>query len=377
MRRLIVTPENFGIADMRRALQLLDCGAERLHLRTVGAAEGNLRTLIEAVPLRYRRRVSIHEHLHLANEYGLGGVHLNSRYPDAPADFDGIVSASCHSIEQLRDTQSLDYVFLSPIFDSISKAGYRAAFSTEQLLEARNEGLISARVIALGGITPRHFDKCREFGFGGVAMLGAAFNPIDSQKFALQYITPAGSDNHIVESVQYVLEHGCRWVQLRMKDATAGDILRVASRVQPLCRQYGAVFLLDDHVELVEAVRADGVHLGRNDMRVDQARSILGPGYIIGATANTAEHIIEAAEAGADYIGLGPLRFTTTKKNLSPTLGYDGYRSIIAQIRAKGIQLPIVGIGGVTPDDMRPMHNAGVQGLAVCNAIKQFLNHTT
>ena len=126
------------------------------------------------------------------------------------------------------------------------------------------------------------------------------------------------------DGIRLVLEGGCKWVQLRMKDASAEQIEAVAAAVAPLCRESGARFILDDHVELVERTGADGVHLGKNDMPVDKARTILGPGKIIGGTANTLEDVLRLHRQGADYIGCGPFRFTTTKKNLAPVLGLKG-----------------------------------------------------
>ncbi|MDE6612826.1 MAG: thiamine phosphate synthase [Muribaculaceae bacterium] len=165
------------------------------------------------------------------------------------------------------------------------------------------------------------------------------------------------------------LEGGCRWVQLRMKDADDSSVVEAASRLGALCRAAGATFILDDRVELVERTGAHGVHLGKSDMPVDKAIAALGPGYIVGATANTFDDIRAAAALGAHYIGLGPLRFTTTKKNLSPVLGYRGYTDICASCRRAGITLPVVAIGGITDADIEPLALAGVNGVAVSGSI--------
>lgn len=129
------------------------------------------------------------------------------------------------------------------------------------------------------------------------------------------------------------LEGGCRWIQLRMKDAGESEIERTALRLIPECRRRGAIFIIDDHVELAIKTGADGVHLGKNDMSVADARRLAGPDFIIGGTANTFEDIQRIAREGADYIGCGPFRFTTTKKNLAPVLGADGYENIVSQMR--------------------------------------------
>lgn len=185
----------------------------------------------------------------------------------------------------------------------------------------------------------------------------------------LQYISHFTPQISYAEGIRMALEGGCRWIQLRMKDAPAEEIVACAEEVIPLCRRHGAKFLLDDHVELVRQLGADGVHLGKNDMPVDEARKILGPDIIIGGTANTIEDIIRLHKQGADYIGCGPFRFTTTKKNLSPILGLDGYKSIVLKMKELGINLPIVAIGGITVEDIPAVMGTGVNGIALSGAI--------
>lgn len=185
----------------------------------------------------------------------------------------------------------------------------------------------------------------------------------------LQYISHFTQQISYAEGIRMALEGGCRWIQLRMKDAPAEEIIACAEEVLPLCRRHGAKFLLDDHVELVRQLGADGVHLGKNDMPVDEARKILGPDIIIGGTANTIEDIIRLHKQGADYIGCGPFRFTTTKKNLSPILGLDGYKSIVLKMKELGIDLPIVAIGGITVEDIPAVMETGVSGIALSGAI--------
>ena len=185
----------------------------------------------------------------------------------------------------------------------------------------------------------------------------------------LQYISHFTPQISYAEGIRMALEGGCRWIQLRMKDASAEEIIACAEEVIPLCRRHGVKFLLDDHVELVRQLGADGVHLGKNDMPVDEARKILGPDIIIGGTANTIEDIIRLHKQGADYIGCGPFRFTTTKKNLSPILGLDGYKSIVLKMKELGIDLPIVAIGGITVEDIPAVMGTGVSGIALSGAI--------
>lgn len=185
----------------------------------------------------------------------------------------------------------------------------------------------------------------------------------------IQFITHSNERYDHVEGAKLALQGGCRWIQLRMKDAMEIDFLRAAKKIRRLCDEYHATFILDDHVEWVGLTGADGVHLGKNDMPVDEARKMLGRNKIIGGTANTFEDVERLSRQGVDYIGCGPFRFTTTKKNLSPVLGLEGYRSITAQMKAHDIQLPIVAIGGILHQDIPAIMQTGVTGIAVSGAI--------
>lgn len=185
----------------------------------------------------------------------------------------------------------------------------------------------------------------------------------------IQFITHKNARFDYADGARMALKGGCRWIQLRMKDATDEEFLTVAHEIRCLCTEYGARFILDDRVNLVKPVGADGVHLGRNDMPADEARRILGTHYIIGGTANTFDDIQRLARMGVNYIGCGPFRFTTTKKNLSPTLGLDGYRTLTRQMAEAGIELPIVAIGGITASDIDDIMQTGVTGIAVSGAI--------
>lgn len=165
------------------------------------------------------------------------------------------------------------------------------------------------------------------------------------------------------------LDGGCRWVQLRMKDAADDEVRRVAEEAQRWCRDAGATFIIDDRVELVRQIGADGVHLGKNDMPVDEARTLLGDNFIIGGTANTFDDIRSHYEADANYIGCGPFRFTTTKKGLAPVLGLEGYTYLIKRAREEGINLPIVAIGGITAEDIPAIMSTGVSGVALSGTV--------
>lgn len=185
----------------------------------------------------------------------------------------------------------------------------------------------------------------------------------------IQFISHYTEHYSYLDGIRMALQGGCRWIQLRMKDATDEEIRPIALQAMQLCKDAHATFIIDDHVALVKELGADGVHLGKKDMPIDQARQILGPQTIIGGTANTFEDIQAHAASGANYIGCGPFRFTTTKKGLSPILGLEGYRQTVSLMRKAHIDLPIVAIGGITAQDIPDIMQTGVNGIALSGTV--------
>ncbi len=191
---------------------------------------------------------------------------------------------------------------------------------------------------------------------------------------SLQFITHQNDRYSYLESALMALEGGCKWIQLRMKEASMDEVESIALQLKPICKEKNAILILDDHVELAQKLEVDGVHLGKKDMPIDQARQLLGEAFIIGGTANTFEDIVQHYRAGADYLGIGPFRFTTTKQNLSPVLGLEGYASLLSQMKEKGIELPVVAIGGITYEDIPAILETGVNGIALSGTILQAEN---
>lgn len=185
----------------------------------------------------------------------------------------------------------------------------------------------------------------------------------------LQFITHSTPRYGYVEGAIEALNGGCRWIQLRMKDAHPDEVRQAVNRLKPLCREREALLILDDYVELTAELDVDGVHLGKHDMPPAEARRLIGEKYIIGGTANTFDDICHLVAQGVDYVGVGPFRYTLTKQNLSPIVGLEGYRDIVTQCREADITTPMVAIGGITCDDIAPLMATGVSGVAVSGAI--------
>lgn len=173
MEWIVITSPEFLQGEADFIDRLFGHGLDRLHLRKPGADIGECRRLLDGISREWLPQIVVHDNFGLCREYGLGGVHLNGRNPMAPPNHEGSVSRSCHSLEEIsRYKGECDYLTLSPIFNSISKQGYMAAFGPGQLAAARDSGLIDRRVMALGGVTLENIPRVKELGFGGVAILG-------------------------------------------------------------------------------------------------------------------------------------------------------------------------------------------------------------
>lgn len=367
MRLIAITPTYFYPGEAQAIADALTSGGFwRVHIRKPGSSAEEIMRLVEEIPAELRQRLTLHDHQALAARLEVGGVQLNGRCMAVPEGFTGIVSRGAHTpAEAVEAAKAADYVLLSPVAPSMSKPGYQPAYSFDKLAAVASE-----KIFALGGVTREMLPRIAGTGFGGAALLTDAWRrQIAPEHFALQLITHPTEALDVVEGARLALEGGCRWIQLRHKEADTETLLDEGSRIAALCRDYSATFIVDDHVELVEKLHADGVHLGQNDMPVADARRILGPTKIIGATANTFGTLLEAARAGADYAGVGPYRFTSTKKNLAPTLGLEGYDNIMGECRRNGIRIPVVAIGGIGPADIPAILRTGVSGVAISSTI--------
>ena len=364
---------------------LCGAGVSVIHIRKPEASEPEIEELLKTLQAlgADMSRLTIHYNEPLARKYGLGGVHLRIEELLAGAGEGLRRSCSAHGwTEAERAATDADYVFLSPLFDSISTPGYRSAIDPAEAAERlrRRKG----RIVALGGIRPANIARVRRIGFDGAAVLGAAWSAdekaVDTERTLKNYHIlnrkwkAAGgtlqliSDGDLSVAAQF-LDAGGRWIQLRMKDASAEVIVCRGKEMLALCRKRRAVLVVNDAPQLAAAIGADGVHLGQADMPPIEARWIIGDGAVIGSTANTFEQIAARNDGETDYVGLGPFRFTTTKKNLSPVLGTEGYRTILGRMRTENIPLPVVAIGGIELPDIPQIMRTGVDGIALSGAI--------
>lgn len=186
----------------------------------------------------------------------------------------------------------------------------------------------------------------------------------------LQYISQGVTKAEQELNIKKALDNGVQWVQVRWKNAAQEELTALCEQSIKLCSEYNAVCIINDHVQMAKDIDADGVHLGLKDIAVEKARQILGEDKIIGGTANTFSDVLQRMAESCDYIGLGPLRFTSTKEQLSPILGFEGYEEIIRDLREKSIEIPkIFAIGGVLLEDTERLQQSGIYGVAVSGLI--------
>ena len=173
----------------------------------------------------------------------------------------------------------------------------------------------------------------------------------------------AGSRS-LPDLVKTALTTGVRIFQLRMKTPHTGEFYDLAAQLCALVRAGGGTFLVNDRADVAQAVGADGVHLGQEDLPLADARAILGPDKLLGISTHTMNQALEADAGGADYIGFGPIFPTTTKAHPAPVVGIAGLREVRAKVR-----LPIVGIGGITSKNVKEVVAAGADCCAVISAV--------
>jgi thiamine-phosphate pyrophosphorylase len=186
----------------------------------------------------------------------------------------------------------------------------------------------------------------------------------------LQYISQGFTKAEQEFNIKKALDNGIKWIQIRWKDAPEHEFNKLCECSKKICLEYQAICIINDHVQMAKEVEADGVHLGLKDTSIETARHILDKNKIIGGTANTIKDVLQRINESCDYIGLGPLRFTSTKEQLSPVLGFEGYEKIINDLKQKSIEIPkIFAIGGIVLEDIERLQQIGIYGVAVSGQI--------
>ena len=190
--------------------------------------------------------------------------------------------------------------------------------------------------------------------------------PLEPYRYSIMCLTHDEVGLSHEEQAERLCRAGARWIQVRHKGDTLEDWTRLARDVVEVCRSFGAVCIVNDSVDVALASGADGVHLGKMDEGWTSARARLGRSLLLGGTVNNVEDAGRVLEAGClDYVGIGPLRYTATKKKLAPVLGVAGVRSLVAMLDG----VPAWVIGGVEPADLPELRALGAAGAAVSSGL--------
>lgn len=177
MRIIAITTPKVVDEDAYLISRLIEMGIDTIHLRKPESNISECRNLLTKLKAEHRTKIIIHDFPELYEEFALKGIHINKNVRTLPKGYQGNRSRSCHSFEEIiRYKNNYDYLFLSPIFDSLSKDGYKSGFSVEELRRASLDGIIDEKVVALGGVTLDKIDYLKSLNFGGVAMVGGIYN---------------------------------------------------------------------------------------------------------------------------------------------------------------------------------------------------------
>lgn len=187
----------------------------------------------------------------------------------------------------------------------------------------------------------------------------------------LHYISQGNSPKEHLENIQKACTSGTELVQLGLKNVSEKKYLKFVAAVLEITSHFQTRLIINDHYKIAKEIKADGVHLGNTDTCPTIVRKYLHTWQIIGGTANTLQNCETLISKDVDYISLGPFRFTTTKDNLTPVLGLNGYAAIIEALKT---ETPIIGTGGITTKDVTAILETGISGIAVSGEITRDFN---
>ena len=181
MKLIVVTAPTFFVEEDKIITALFEEGLDILHLRKPETPAMYSERLLTLIPQKYHKRIITHEHFYLQEEFSLMGIHLNTRNPKEPHDYSGHISCTCHSLDEVRNKKHFyDYLFLSPIYNCITKTGVTSGFTAEELRQAEKSKIIDSKVMALGGITSDNILEIKDYGFGGAVIMGDLWNKFNA-----------------------------------------------------------------------------------------------------------------------------------------------------------------------------------------------------
>ncbi len=190
--------------------------------------------------------------------------------------------------------------------------------------------------------------------------------------FPIQFLTADIAEYPHTQQVKDACKAGFRWIQYRTKNTELKEWIDTAREIREITTKYKTTFIVNDNLEVATKSNADGVHVGKEDAALFLCRRLL-PEKIVGYSCNTIQDIIFAQNNFADYAGIGPYKFTSTREKLNPVLGTEGLKKIIEQYRHFSLTIPLVAIGGIDFDDLETLKKLGLYNIAVSSAITKAL----
>jgi thiamine-phosphate pyrophosphorylase len=327
---------------------------------------------LRAITWQYNTALFINSYPDIAMAVQADGVHLpENHYSPLPM----MTGASVHSMQAAKkaEQQGVDFMFYSPIFASPGKA---APVGLDALRSLVLQTAIP--IYALGGVTADKIPDILSTGAHGVAAISAILDAPDveaaAKGFAMHFQKPKFSFRGVLgivsclETGRAAVHKGVAGIQFRYKDPYTEEVFRDAAALRFVCQNADIPFFINDRVDIAKALDVTGVHLGQTDLPIREARRILGPDKIIGATASNSEEANSAVKCGADYIGLGAVFPTQSKLKTIPPIGL----STVSEVK-KQIPVPLIAIGGINKSNAASVFQAGADGVAVLSALFEVL----
>jgi thiamine-phosphate pyrophosphorylase len=357
----------------------LEEGLEAIQLRRVQGSFYHVAQKLREMTRPFGARLFINERVDIALAVGADGVHLpqgtfspQSVKKMAPQL---VVGVSVHSEKEalLAEKEGADYLHFGSIFESGEKKPQGLA-KLQQVCT-----LVKIPVIAVGGITPLRADNCKKAGAFGVAAI-SVFRHTETLKETLKafHTTFSGVSKPLLRGLQVIfnaetfgvvdpcLKAKISLLQFRHKGVFTSELMARLQEIKQKCEEKNVFFLINDRVDVALALNASGVHVGQEDVPVKEARKILGPKKIIGASAGTLRSALRAQEEGADYVAIGHIFPTTSKIKQGEPIGLKR----LAFFKSK-LTVPVFAIGGITCENARDVATTGADGVAVISAIAQ------
>lgn len=377
--------------DFLNSIELIaKSGVEAIILREKDLSEDEyflLAKRVKEICDKYSKKLIIHNFIDAAKKLGIKNIQLPfSKFiaeKNLNSDFE-CIGTSVHSVEDSVQAEKAgaDYIIAGHIFTTDCKKGL-APRGVKFLKDVCNA--VRIPVYAIGGIDDNSIKELININcdnFSGVCVMSALMkndNPqvlvqktkenysmkTDRNKYLLYAVTDRNwlNGRTLEEDIELALKGGVTLVQLREKNLEFDAFCNEAEKIHLLCQKYNVPLIINDNVEVAQAVNAEGVHLGQGDMSVARAREILGNSKIIGATARTKEQAVKAEKNGADYVGSGAVFGTSTKSD-AVKMSFEMLKEI-----CKSVKIPVTAIGGITKENVSELKGTGISGVAVVSGI--------